>query len=135
MLGAAGLEAAGAPGRSEGAASSTCLRERGGPGRAGPGAAPTLQPSPLLPWRSSTTKVMRLSILADLHVEMNPEGNLELVTSACKPTVEEMQSTEELERSTPRFFLGIRVTEGERRHQGTSTSGQMWLPALKACRG
>nr|XP_009511144.1 PREDICTED: protein TENP-like [Phalacrocorax carbo] len=45
----------------------------------------------------STTKVMRLSILADIHVEMNPEGNLELVTSACKPTLEEMQSTEELE--------------------------------------
>ncbi|NXX14807.1 TENP protein, partial [Podargus strigoides] len=45
----------------------------------------------------STTKVMRLSILADLHVEMNPEGNLELVSSACKPTVEEMQSTEEME--------------------------------------
>ncbi|NWH45206.1 TENP protein, partial [Fregata magnificens] len=45
----------------------------------------------------STTKVIRLSILADLHVEMNPEGNLELVTSACKPTMEEMQSTEEME--------------------------------------
>ncbi|NXR00503.1 TENP protein, partial [Sagittarius serpentarius] len=45
----------------------------------------------------STTKVMRLSILADLHVEMNPEGNLELVTAACKPTLEEMQSTEEVE--------------------------------------
>ncbi|NWH22394.1 TENP protein, partial [Grus americana] len=45
----------------------------------------------------STTKVMRLSILADIHVEMNPEGNLELVTSACKPTMEEMQSTEEME--------------------------------------
>ncbi|XP_074699676.1 protein TENP-like [Strix aluco] len=45
----------------------------------------------------STTKVMRLSILADFHVETNPEGNLELVTSACKPTVEEMQSTEETE--------------------------------------
>ncbi|KAF1667891.1 Protein TENP, partial [Aptenodytes patagonicus] len=45
----------------------------------------------------STTKVMRLSILVDLHVEMNPEGNLELVTSACKPTVEEMQSTEKME--------------------------------------
>uniref|UniRef100_A0A8B9MTG8 Lipid-binding serum glycoprotein C-terminal domain-containing protein n=1 Tax=Accipiter nisus TaxID=211598 RepID=A0A8B9MTG8_9AVES len=44
------------------------------------------------------TPVIRLSILADLHVEMNPEGNLELVTSACKPTVEEMQSTEEIER-------------------------------------
>ncbi|KFR04299.1 Protein TENP, partial [Nipponia nippon] len=49
----------------------------------------------------STTKAMRLSILADLHVEMNPEGNLELVTSTCKTTVEEMQSTEEVERSTP----------------------------------
>ncbi|NXJ43174.1 TENP protein, partial [Ciconia maguari] len=49
----------------------------------------------------STTKVMRLSILADLHVEMNPEGNLEVVTSACKPAVEEVQSTEETERSTP----------------------------------
>uniref|UniRef100_A0A8C8A4N2 Lipid-binding serum glycoprotein C-terminal domain-containing protein n=1 Tax=Otus sunia TaxID=257818 RepID=A0A8C8A4N2_9STRI len=53
----------------------------------------------------STTKMMRLSILADFHMEMNPEGNLELVTSACKPTVEEMQSTEEMERSTPRFSL------------------------------
>uniref|UniRef100_A0A8C0FR37 Lipid-binding serum glycoprotein C-terminal domain-containing protein n=1 Tax=Bubo bubo TaxID=30461 RepID=A0A8C0FR37_BUBBB len=51
------------------------------------------------------TPVMRLSILADFHVEMNPEGNLELVTSACKPTVEEMQSTEETERSTPQFSL------------------------------
>uniref|UniRef100_A0A672TZP4 Lipid-binding serum glycoprotein C-terminal domain-containing protein n=1 Tax=Strigops habroptila TaxID=2489341 RepID=A0A672TZP4_STRHB len=47
--------------------------------------------------------VMRLSIRADLHVEMNPEGNLELVTSACKPTVEEVQSTEEVERSILHF--------------------------------
>ncbi|NXU29741.1 TENP protein, partial [Thalassarche chlororhynchos] len=45
----------------------------------------------------STTEVMRLSILAELHVEMNPEGNLELVTSACKPAEEEMQSTEKTE--------------------------------------
>ncbi|XP_066054836.1 BPI fold-containing family B member 2 [Chamaea fasciata] len=45
----------------------------------------------------STTKEMRLSILADLHVEMNPEGNLELVTSDCKPTLEEVQSTEEMD--------------------------------------
>ncbi|XP_036251773.1 BPI fold-containing family B member 2 [Molothrus ater] len=43
----------------------------------------------------SSTKEMRLSILADLHVDMNPEGNLELVTSDCKPTLEEVQSTEE----------------------------------------
>ncbi|NWT04078.1 TENP protein, partial [Mionectes macconnelli] len=49
----------------------------------------------------STTKEMQLSILADLHVEMNPEGNLELVTSACKPTLEELQSTEEMDRSAP----------------------------------
>uniref|UniRef100_A0A8C3QSQ8 Lipid-binding serum glycoprotein C-terminal domain-containing protein n=1 Tax=Cyanoderma ruficeps TaxID=181631 RepID=A0A8C3QSQ8_9PASS len=46
---------------------------------------------------SSTTKEMRLSILADLHVEMNPEENLELVTSDCKPTLEEVQSTEEID--------------------------------------
>ncbi|XP_009992311.1 PREDICTED: protein TENP-like [Chaetura pelagica] len=44
----------------------------------------------------STTTVTRLSILADLHVEMNPEGNLELVTSACRPTLEGSQSIEEI---------------------------------------
>ncbi|NXU93680.1 TENP protein, partial [Xiphorhynchus elegans] len=49
----------------------------------------------------STTKEMQLSILADLHVEMNPEGNLELVPSTCKPTLEELQSTEEMDRSAP----------------------------------
>ncbi|XP_069728216.1 BPI fold-containing family B member 2 [Phaenicophaeus curvirostris] len=43
----------------------------------------------------STTKQMRLSILANLQVEMNAEENLELVTSACKSTVEETQSTGE----------------------------------------
>ncbi|XP_017929266.1 protein TENP [Manacus vitellinus] len=48
----------------------------------------------------STTKEMQLSILADLHVEMNPEGNLELVTSACKPTLEELQSTEEMDSTS-----------------------------------
>lgn len=46
---------------------------------------------------------MRLSILADLHMEMNPEGNLELVTSDCKPTLEEVQSTEEADRSALQF--------------------------------
>ncbi|NXT03219.1 TENP protein, partial [Jacana jacana] len=45
----------------------------------------------------STTKVMRLSILSDLHVEMNPEGNLEMVASACKTSMEEMQSTEKMD--------------------------------------
>ncbi|NXK14020.1 TENP protein, partial [Herpetotheres cachinnans] len=49
----------------------------------------------------STTKVIRLSILAELHMEMNPEGYLEVVTPACKSTAEEVQSTEETERSTP----------------------------------
>ncbi|NXC23477.1 TENP protein, partial [Campylorhamphus procurvoides] len=49
----------------------------------------------------STTKEIQLSILADLHVEMNPEGNLELVPSTCKPTLEELQSTEEMDRSAP----------------------------------
>ncbi|NWV59654.1 TENP protein, partial [Malurus elegans] len=49
----------------------------------------------------TTTKEMRLSILADLHVEMNPEENLELVTSDCKPTLEEVQSTEEMDSKSP----------------------------------
>ncbi|NWW46989.1 TENP protein, partial [Pedionomus torquatus] len=49
----------------------------------------------------STTKLRRLSILSDLHVEMNSEGNLEMVASACKTSMEETQSTEEMERSTP----------------------------------
>ncbi|XP_032858094.1 BPI fold-containing family B member 2 [Tyto alba] len=49
---------------------------------------------------ASTTKAMRLSIRAEFHVEMSPEGNLELVTSACKPTVEEIQSTEEMESNS-----------------------------------
>ncbi|NXQ82151.1 TENP protein, partial [Nyctibius grandis] len=50
----------------------------------------------------SSTQALRLSILADLHVEMSPEGNLELVTSSCKTTAEETQSTEEMDRSAPR---------------------------------
>ncbi|NXE56581.1 TENP protein, partial [Casuarius casuarius] len=53
----------------------------------------------------STSKVVKLSILADLHVERNPEGNLELTVAACKPTVEEVQSTEETERSIPQLFF------------------------------
>ncbi|NWU03652.1 TENP protein, partial [Urocynchramus pylzowi] len=57
----------------------------------------------------STTKEMRLSILADLHVDMNPEGNLELVTSDCKPTLEEVQSTEETDRSAPHKSSGSDV--------------------------
>ncbi|NXH47158.1 TENP protein, partial [Dicaeum eximium] len=57
----------------------------------------------------SATKEMRLSVLADLHVEMNPEGNLELVTSDCKPTLEEVQSTEERDRSAPHKSSGSEV--------------------------
>ncbi|NXD30004.1 TENP protein, partial [Spelaeornis formosus] len=57
----------------------------------------------------STTKEMRLSILAELHVEMNPEGNLELLTSDCKPTLEEVQSTEEMDRSAPHKPSGLDV--------------------------
>lgn len=73
----------------------------------------------LLSWHSSTTKVLKLSIRANLHVEMNPEGNLEVVTSACKPTVEEVASTEEKERlilwfSLGNFLYGIWVT-GEKK--------------------
>ncbi|NXC15452.1 TENP protein, partial [Corythaeola cristata] len=59
----------------------------------------------------STTKVMRLSILADLHVEMNPEGNLELVTSACKPTVKETMGT-----PAPEAFGGRLVSADPRLH-------------------
>ncbi|KFQ37757.1 Protein TENP, partial [Mesitornis unicolor] len=45
----------------------------------------------------SSSKVLRLNILADFHVEMNPEGNLELVSSICKPSVEEARSSEEVD--------------------------------------
>ncbi|NXM21461.1 TENP protein, partial [Ploceus nigricollis] len=57
----------------------------------------------------SATKEMRLSILADLHVDMNPEENLELVTSDCKPTLEEVQSKEETDRSAPHKSSGSDV--------------------------
>ncbi|NWS59293.1 TENP protein, partial [Chunga burmeisteri] len=61
----------------------------------------------------STTKVMKLSILADLHVEMNPEGNLELVASACKPTVEEVQSTEEMESKSSSSEVDKEINVGK----------------------
>ncbi|NXI50335.1 TENP protein, partial [Chloroceryle aenea] len=57
----------------------------------------------------STTKVMRLSIVADLRAEMNAEGSLELVTSACKPTLEEKQSTEESKSSSSEVDKEINV--------------------------
>uniref|UniRef100_A0A8C5TRZ4 Lipid-binding serum glycoprotein C-terminal domain-containing protein n=1 Tax=Malurus cyaneus samueli TaxID=2593467 RepID=A0A8C5TRZ4_9PASS len=77
------------------------LQESGWPG----GSVAPAPTSSSPPWHSTTTKEMRLSILADLHVEMNPEENLELVTSDCKPTLEEVQSTEEIDRSAPVFLL------------------------------
>ncbi|XP_040432021.1 BPI fold-containing family B member 2 [Cygnus olor] len=42
-------------------------------------------------------RLARLSILADLHVDLSPDGDLQLTTSACRPTVEEVQSAEEVE--------------------------------------
>uniref|UniRef100_A0A8C2SY25 Protein TENP-like n=1 Tax=Coturnix japonica TaxID=93934 RepID=A0A8C2SY25_COTJA len=41
---------------------------------------------------------VRVSIQADLHVDMGPDGNLQLLTSACRPTVQ-APSTREAERS------------------------------------
>ncbi|NXE11510.1 TENP protein, partial [Lophotis ruficrista] len=70
----------------------------------------------------STTKVTRLSILADFHLEMNPEGNLELVPSSCRPTVEETQSSEQQDRSTPR--LSSLWGPGNGGNGGRSISGQ-----------
>ncbi|KFP30008.1 Protein TENP, partial [Colius striatus] len=45
----------------------------------------------------SSTKAVRLSIWAELRVDMSPEGNLELVASDCDTSVEEVQSTQEKE--------------------------------------
>ncbi|NXX41723.1 TENP protein, partial [Tricholaema leucomelas] len=59
----------------------------------------------------SSSKVVKLSILADLHVEMNLEGNMELVTSSCKPTLEGTgSSSEEVERWSLSFgFICLEV--------------------------
>lgn len=99
-------------------AADICLREQGGWGELDQD-QPLCSSLLLLSWHSSTTKVLKLSIRANLHVEMNPEGNLEVVTSACKPTVEEVASTEEKERlilwfSLGNFLYGIWVT-GEKK--------------------
>ncbi|NXH20765.1 TENP protein, partial [Bucco capensis] len=45
----------------------------------------------------SSTKQMQLAIVADLHVEMNAARDLELSSSACKASLEERQSTEEVQ--------------------------------------
>ncbi|NXP79232.1 TENP protein, partial [Ramphastos sulfuratus] len=56
--------------------------------------------------------VKKLSILADLHVEMNLEGNMELVTSSCKPTLEGTgSSTEEVERWSLSFAICLEVAK------------------------
>uniref|UniRef100_A0A8C9ELX1 Lipid-binding serum glycoprotein C-terminal domain-containing protein n=1 Tax=Pavo cristatus TaxID=9049 RepID=A0A8C9ELX1_PAVCR len=47
---------------------------------------------------------VRLSIQADLHVDMGPDGNLQLLTSACRPTVQ-AQSTREAQRLGHRHSL------------------------------
>ncbi|NXK48541.1 TENP protein, partial [Chauna torquata] len=46
---------------------------------------------------AAVPRLARLSLLADLHVDLSPDGDLQLVSSACRPTVEEMHSTEEVE--------------------------------------
>ncbi|NXR08711.1 TENP protein, partial [Semnornis frantzii] len=56
--------------------------------------------------------VKKLSILADLQVEMNLEGNMELVTSSCKPTLEGTgSSTEEVERWSLSFAICLDVAK------------------------
>uniref|UniRef100_A0A493TAH4 Lipid-binding serum glycoprotein C-terminal domain-containing protein n=1 Tax=Anas platyrhynchos platyrhynchos TaxID=8840 RepID=A0A493TAH4_ANAPP len=40
-------------------------------------------------------RLARLSILADLHIDLSPDGDLQLITSYCRPTVE-VQSAEEV---------------------------------------
>ncbi|XP_035200052.1 LOW QUALITY PROTEIN: BPI fold-containing family B member 2, partial [Oxyura jamaicensis] len=46
---------------------------------------------------AAAPRLARLSILADLHVDLSPDGDLQLTTSSCRPTVEEVQSAEEVE--------------------------------------
>uniref|UniRef100_A0A8B9ENS2 Lipid-binding serum glycoprotein C-terminal domain-containing protein n=1 Tax=Anser cygnoides TaxID=8845 RepID=A0A8B9ENS2_ANSCY len=46
---------------------------------------------------AAAPRLARLSILADLRVDLSPDGDLQLTTSACRPTVEEVQSAEEVE--------------------------------------
>ncbi|XP_064023850.1 BPI fold-containing family B member 2 [Pogoniulus pusillus] len=62
----------------------------------------------------SPSRVVKLSILADLHVEMNLEGNMELVTSSCKPTVEGTgSSTEEVESNSSSAELDKEINVGK----------------------
>ncbi|XP_015737221.2 protein TENP-like isoform X2 [Coturnix japonica] len=51
---------------------------------------------------------VRVSIQADLHVDMGPDGNLQLLTSACRPTVQ-APSTREAESKSFRSLLDKEV--------------------------
>uniref|UniRef100_A0A669NZI0 Lipid-binding serum glycoprotein C-terminal domain-containing protein n=1 Tax=Phasianus colchicus TaxID=9054 RepID=A0A669NZI0_PHACC len=51
---------------------------------------------------------VRLSIRADLHVDMGPDGNLQLLTSACRPTVR-AKSSREAESKSFRSILDKEV--------------------------
>ncbi|XP_021272061.1 BPI fold-containing family B member 2 isoform X2 [Numida meleagris] len=53
-------------------------------------------------------KPARLSIQADLHVDLGPDGNLRLLTSACRPTVR-AQSTRKEESKSSRSILDKEV--------------------------
>ncbi|NXJ16594.1 TENP protein, partial [Odontophorus gujanensis] len=55
----------------------------------------------IAPLRAMPT-LARLSIQADLHVDLGPDGNLQLLTSACRPTVH-TRSTGQVERSALGF--------------------------------
>uniref|UniRef100_A0A8B9UUP5 Lipid-binding serum glycoprotein C-terminal domain-containing protein n=1 Tax=Anas zonorhyncha TaxID=75864 RepID=A0A8B9UUP5_9AVES len=51
-------------------------------------------------------RLARLSILADLHIDLSPDGDLQLITSYCRPTVE-VQSAEEVGRSARGICLEV----------------------------
>uniref|UniRef100_A0A8B9CU33 Lipid-binding serum glycoprotein C-terminal domain-containing protein n=1 Tax=Anser brachyrhynchus TaxID=132585 RepID=A0A8B9CU33_9AVES len=44
---------------------------------------------------AAAPRLARLSILADLRVDLSPDGDLQLTTSACRPTVEEVREKAE----------------------------------------
>ncbi|XP_065610210.1 BPI fold-containing family B member 2 [Cyrtonyx montezumae] len=61
----------------------------------------------IAPLRAMPT-LARLSIQADLHVDLGPDGNLQLLTSACRPTMH-AQSTGEVESKSSRSILSKKV--------------------------
>lgn len=69
-------------------------------------------PTCAVPSCSAAPRLARLSILADLHIDLSPDGDLQLITSYCRPTVE-VQSAEEVGRSARGvFWHGIWVNGG-----------------------